>query len=329
MAVAMEEGALSGYAGRLAAALAIPEQFRYSAVDLFAGCGGLSLGFEATGVETVGYEVDAACIETYNANLKGQCVMERLAEGTAVPDADIVMGGPPCQPFSTRGRLRGRDDSRNGFPAFISAVRRIRPRLFLFENVQGLMDRNRAYLDVVIGTLKELGYMVACRGVDASLYGVPQRRMRLVCVGTLGRPFSFPDAGGRALTAGEAIGDLLDRPADASLFLTPSMDRYIEKYERSSSCRTPRDLHLDAPARTLTCRNLGGATGDMHRVRLKDGRRRRLTVPEAARLQSFPDWFRFCGTESRQYRQIGNAVPPLLARALAEAAVRHLDGMQK
>ena len=85
-------------------------------------------------------------------------------------------------------------------------------------------------------------------------------------------------------------------------------------------------MHLDRPARTVTCRNLAGATSDMHRVRLPDGRRRRLTVGEGARLQSFPDWFRFSGNEYEKFGQIGNAVPPLFARALALSAAKCLVG---
>lgn len=80
-----------------------------------------------------------------------------------------------------------------------------------------------------------------------------------------------------------------------------------------------RDLYADRPARTFTCRNLAGATSDMQRVRLPDGRRRRIVQREAARLQSFPDWFEFCGNEAQQFTQIGNAVPPLLAYQLAQA----------
>jgi len=105
--------------------------------------------------------------------------------------------------------------------------------------------------------------------------------------------------------------------SDESKFLTPSMDKYVAKYEKASACINPRDLYPDKPARTLTCRNLAGATGDMQRVRLKDGRRRRVTVDEAARLQSFPDWFEFTGNETSKFNQIGNAVPPLLAWHLA------------
>ena len=97
------------------------------------------------------------------------------------------------------------------------------------------------------------------------------------------------------------------------------MDKYISNYEIASSCINPRDLYPNRPARTLTCRNLAGATGDMQRIRLHDGRRRRILVREAARLQSFPDWFEFSGTETQQFYQIGNAVPPLLAYNLALA----------
>lgn len=107
------------------------------------------------------------------------------------------------------------------------------------------------------------------------------------------------------------------------------MDRYVANYERASKCIRPRDLHLDRPARTLTCRNLAGATGDMQRVLLPDGRRRRLLVREAARLQSFPDSFEFFGGETSRYNQIGNAVPPIFAWHLAKAVLRQLDVPQQ
>jgi DNA (cytosine-5)-methyltransferase 1 len=90
-------------------------------------------------------------------------------------------------------------------------------------------------------------------------------------------------------------------------------------------CIMPRDLHLDRPARTLTCRNLAGATGDMHRIKHADGTRRMLTVREAARLQSFPDWFKFQGPINSQFYQVGNAVPPLFAYKIAQAVKKYLQ----
>ncbi|MEM7656786.1 MAG: DNA cytosine methyltransferase, partial [Bacteroidota bacterium] len=90
----------------------------------------------------------------------------------------------------------------------------------------------------------------------------------------------------------------------------------------------PRDLYLDRPARTLTCRNIAGATGDMHRIKLPDGRRRRLTVREAARLQSFPDWFQFAGSETSAFNQIGNAVAPLFAYELAQEVKKYIASLE-
>ena len=137
--------------------------------------------------------------------------------------------------------------------------------------------------------------------------------------------FQFPQISAKRITAGEALGELAFQVLPDSKFLTPSMDKYIAKYEKASCCKRPRDLHLDKQARTLTCRNLAGATGDMHRIKLPDGRRRRLSIREAARLQSFPDWFEFYGSETSSYNQIGNAVSPLLAFYLAKSVRNYLE----
>ena len=290
-------------------------------LDLFAGCGGLSLGFEAAGFETIGYECVEAAVNTYNNNLKGHCYCDMLKVGYDYPDIDkigIVIGGPPCQPFSRIGSQRGIEDARDGFPIFIDAIKRILPKVFLFENVQNILGRHKWYLDMIIKELQNLGYIVEYRVLNAVNYGVPQNRERLITVGYKSS-FHFPKEDRNRVTVGEAIGDLMYNYDENSKFLTPAQDKYIAAYEEKSCCTRPRDLYPDAPARTLTCRNLAGATSDMHRVRLKDGRRRRITQREAARLQSFPDWFEFFGNETRQFTQIGNAVPPVLAFKLAMA----------
>ena len=315
----------SDYVSRINSVLVPSRRPRHTVLDLFAGCGGLSLGFESAGFRSSGIESDARCCETYNGNLLGRCENAVITPGTDFPDADVVVGGPPCQPFSVFGRQEGVGDPRNGFPSFVGAVRRMRPRAWMFENVRGMMYRSRGYLESVLADLRGLGYTVDCRMLNAVDYGVPQNRLRVIAVGHRGG-FEFPEGDSRQVTAGEAVGGTARTIGRDPKFLTPGMDKYVAVYERKSQLVTPRDLHLDRPARTVTCRNLAGATSDMHRVRLPDGRRRRLTVGEGARLQSFPDWFRFSGTETDTFNQIGNAVPPLFARALAQSVARCLGG---
>ena len=296
----------------------------FTALDLFAGCGGLALGFESAGFETIGFEMDADGCATYRHNLRGACHEVFLTPETIYPTADIVIGGPPCQPFSVGGHQLGLNDARDGFPAFVAAVAQVKPKLFMFENVRGLLYKNKWYLDEIVAKMEALGYVVDCYLVNAVDYLVPQNRERVMVIGHDGT-FTFASDKHVRISAGTALGALASGiPADAS-FLTASMDEYVAKYERASKCINPRDLDLGRPARTLTCRNLAGATGDMQRVKLPDGRRRRLSIREAARLQSFPDWFRFFGSTTSQFNQIGNAVPPMLAYALATAIRQYLS----
>jgi DNA (cytosine-5)-methyltransferase 1 len=303
--------------------------FPYHALDLFAGCGGLSLGFEAAGIDTTGFEMDAYAVATYNANLHGRCYARKLTAAVDFLDSvtkpvDLIIGGPPCQPFSVGGHQKGLEDSRDGFPIFINTVAALQPRMFLFENVRGMLYSNKWYLDQVVAELRGLGYVVEAKLFNVVNYGVPQNRERVIVVGHRGN-FQFPLPQRRKVTVGEAIGDTMNLLLDEAKLLTPSQDQYVKNYEIASKCVNPRDLYADRPSRTVTCRNLAGATGDMHRVRLPDGRRRRVVVREGARIQSFPDWFNFQGPESKQFYQIGNAVPPLFAYQLAHAVRAALD----
>ena len=172
--------------------------------------------------------------------------------------------------------------------------------------------------------LEALGYIVDAKILNAVHYGVPQNRERLIVIGHKGG-YEFPKPLNYTVTVGEALGEMAWTTPPESRFLTESMDTYVAKYEKASYCKVPRDLHLDKPSRTLTCRNIAAPTGDMMRIRLPDGRRRRILIREAARLQSFPDWFTFTGSETSQYYQIGNAVPPLLAYAIADSVKIHLE----
>ena len=297
-------------------------------LDLFAGCGGLSLGFEAQGFETIGFEQDKDGCATYEKNLEGLCIRTILTSETPLPPASVVIGGPPCQPFSVIGKQAGIADIRDGFPIFISAVNRLQPELWLFENVRGLFYRNKEYLEIILDELRKLNYVVDVKLLNAADYGVPQNRERVFVVGHRGQ-FHFPKEQSRRLTAGEAIANTATIAPPESKFLTSSMDKYVAAYEKASSCITPRDLHLGKPARTLTCRNLGGATSDMQRICLPDGRRRRLLIQEALRLQSFPDWFDVQGNETSRFKQVGNAVPPLMAFHMAASVREYLDTVER
>jgi DNA (cytosine-5)-methyltransferase 1 len=293
-------------------------------LDLFAGCGGLALGFEASGFRTLGFEANADCCATYNSNLHGRCVEEFLTPETEFPSADVIIGGPPCQPFSVGGNQRGLEDSRDGFPAFVAAVEKLNPRLWMFENVRGLLYKNKWYLDQVLRRLERCGYIVDVKLLNASNYLVPQNRERLIVVGHKGG-FAFPEKSHKTITAGQALGGFLFSEPDEGKYLSASMDDYVARYEKASKCINPRDLAPNRPSRTITCRNLAGATGDMQRIKLPSGKRRRLSVREGARLQSFPDWFKFCGTEGSQFNQVGNAVPPMFAYGLAQSVRTYLD----
>lgn len=299
------------------------------ALDLFAGCGGLALGFEAAGFETIGFEMDQDACATYNDNLSGRCHQLFLTpDAELVPERkiDIIIGGPPCQPFSVVGHQRGRHDDRNGFPAFLGAIRRYQPKLALFENVRGMLYRNRGYFEQIRAEMRDLGYAVSWRILNAVDFGVPQNRERLVTVAHR-TEWKFPVPSGRAnrVTAGDALAGLRTPDQESIRFLTPSMDKYVAAYEARSQCINPRDLNMDKPSRTVTCRNLAAATADMLRIKMLDGRRRMLTEREGARLQSFPDWFAFSGPPAKRFEQIGNAVAPLFAKALGIAAMGTLS----
>jgi len=299
----------------------------FTVSELFAGCGGLGLGFAAAGFRTVGYEMNSDACQTYRANLGGHCEEVILTTEAEIKNADVLVAGSPCQPFSTTGKKGGASDRRDGFPTLIAAVKRIRPTALVLENVPALQSEHSEYLDWLTHSLRRLGYLVQAELLNAADFGVPQNRRRLsVVAAKLTNNFPKPTHAKTPHTVRDALGSMAVRKPAGAEFVTSKMWKYIQSYESKCRCKNPRDLNIDAPARTLTCRNIAGATGDMIRLKLPDGSRRRITVREAARLQSFPDWYRFCGSKTSQFTQVGNAVPPLLAKAVASSLMASLVG---
>ena len=297
-------------------------------VDLFSGAGGMSAGFSRAGWDVVAVERDAAACAVHAKNLPSSRVYKHTITEEAplppdllqsLPPVGALVGGPPCVGFSRTGSQRGDADPRNGIPAFLRAVTMLSPSCVAMENVETLLRRHKPTLDAAVHRLQAEGYGVAYRVLDASAYGVPQRRRRLVLLAGKGWLPTFPPAlETPPPTVGEALAQLHSFTTRVeSLQLTARQEQYVAAYERRSSCANPRDLIPGKVARTLTCQNLGNATSDMARLRLEDGSRRQLTVAEAGALQGFPPVFDFGPSRRAAMRMIGNALPPPLAFHIA------------
>ena len=342
---------------------------RLSAISLFTGAGGLDLGFEAAGFDTaVAVEMDARCVETLQTNRPwpviardvGHVTTEELLTtgGLSVGEADVLIGGPPCQPFSksgfwATGEARRLDDPRaTTIDHYLRILEEARPRAFLLENVEGLGFRGKdeglnRIREAVAAINKRYGtaYKPQVAVLNAADYGVPQMRRRLIVVAARdGKLFQFPepthvspevarlgDSRPRWLTAWDALHDLPE-PRDASLSLKgkwagllpsiPEGQNYLHHTERGGGERLfgwrrrfwsfLLKLAKDQPAWTLQAQP-GPATGPFHWTN------RRLSMREMARLQTFPDDFTVLGSVIDAQRQLGNAVPSLLAEVLARA----------
>lgn len=352
--------------------------------DLFAGAGGLSLGFCEERFEmTVAVEHDAACASTYRAlhkrwnDHRGAAGRRQAAVNLHEQDIctvdfrqfrgelDVVIGGPPCQPWSLGGLRHGGADPRDGFPQFARALYEASPGAFVLENVSGLVrGATRPAFELIVKVLRgelplsellgdqvnhraRLGYEVVWRVLQAADFGVPQNRQRLFVVGTNGGiaftwppPTCGPGLPRAHVPAGSVIGALPrgePNPSIVTYASNPSLRP--DPYHGHVFNGGGRPIDLSKPAPTMLASMGGnktpwvdtaGLVPEYHAHLLGGGAprkgavqgARRITVAEAAALQSFPAWVHFSGPRSSQYRQVGNAVPPALARAIA----RQLSG---
>jgi DNA (cytosine-5)-methyltransferase 1 len=355
-------------------------------IDLFAGAGGLSLGFEQAGFDVVAaVEIDPIHCATHEFNFPNCATLcrdvsklsggeIRAAAGIGKRDVDAVFGGAPCQGFSMIGQ-RALDDPRNSLVKhFVRIVREISPRYFVFENVKGLtLGTHKRFLDELVRALsRDYDILLPYRVLNAADHGVPQDRRRLFLVGArkgFGLPV-YPDTAKR-ITCAEAIADIPDAEQFRELLWTDSVEAdfrtpsayarllretgnkpshlgYRRRYDPhllTSSARaehTPlsrKRFAATEPGRTEpvsrfhkldphgVCNTLRAGT-NTDRGAFTSPRpihylyNRCITVREAARLHSYPDWFRFHVTKWHGFRQIGNSVPPMLARAVAGEIVK-------
>lgn len=373
-------------------------------IDLFAGAGGMSLGFEQAGFDiAAAVEIDPVHCAIHKFNFPNTPVISRsvvglsgaeirLAAGIGSRPVDCVFGGPPCQGFSLIGQ-RVLDDPRNSLVLeFVRIVAELDAKTFVFENVKGLtVGKHRAFLDELVKAFDAVGYDVQLpwHVLNASSFGVPQHRERLILFGakkgTALPSYPFPSTNAadekRAIpglpngpTCKEAIGDLPDADGFATLIESDAVRTTAfgkpSAYAAEMRCLTNDAWHygyvrewspeaLTSSARTthtaISIRRFGetkpgnvepisrffklSPTGLSNTLRAgTDGARgaftsprpihfsrdRCITVREMARLHGFPDWFRLHATKWHGARQIGNAVPPPLARAIAQSVIKAL-----
>jgi DNA (cytosine-5)-methyltransferase 1 len=362
---------------------------RPTAVDLFCGAGGLSLGLERAGFDVlVGADSDDWAVRTHDANLPGMSWCGDLNDPTelintlrlwGVDHVDLLAGGVPCQPFSRAGgsRIRelvasgaraGHDARADLWSSFIQVAEVLRPQAVLVENVPDLPRWNDgAVLLGLYESLQALGYRVEARILDGFRHGVPQHRQRLILIGMSdGRRPAWPEPNAALVSLRDAIGDLPPIPRAQRAECLPYdarrqtssfqevMRRDIADHElelvyehlsrdvRSDDMEAFRLLqegqtYVDLPERLRRyrsdvftdkykrlawdelCRSITAHIAKDGYWYIHPDQHRTLSIREAARVQSFPDHFRFAGTQTHRYRQIGNAVPVLLAEAIGRS----------
>lgn len=303
----------------------------YKVISLFSGCGGMDLGFLGDFESLSQYypslpfqivwanEINTSACRTYRRNI-GCHIYEgdvwSLIDNAPL-EADIVIGGFPCQDISVNGKGAGISGKRSGlYRAMVEMVKRARPRLFLAENVKGLlMKRHERDLRQVISDFSALGYKVSLGLYNAADYGVPQTRERVFIVGTAGflpefNPPKPTHSKEHYLTAFDAIDDLVKEP-----------ENHLINHTWSRANKSPdqgsRKLISDRPGYTIRAECHGN-------IQWHYSLKRRISMREAARIQSFPDNFIFESKLRETERQIGNAVPPVLAWHMAHSVASYL-----
>jgi len=312
-------------------------------VSLFSGGGGLDLGFEQAGFKTLKcVDNDPEACKTLRLNRPNWDVFEGSVEAWLDSDdirkyigVDGVIGGPPCQGFSVAGKSDPNDARNKLWKQYFRVVNLLLPTFIVVENVPGMASkRNVHQLEEMVEAFQSIGYCLEYGILDAADFGVPQRRKRIIMLGCRGARLSLPlPMSSQLVTVEEAIGDI------AGLYDLPNhcppkhADRVVERWRKLKPGELDyeyRRQRLDKDDVSPTIR-AGGSLGPSGKhlagfhPPIHYSLPRQLTVREAARIQGFPDDWVFGGSKTAAGRQVGNAVPPPLAKAIAESISNKLQ----
>jgi DNA (cytosine-5)-methyltransferase 1 len=313
-------------------------------ISLFSGCGGLDLGFQARGIQPVAFvERDAACIDTLKTNHPHVPVLDNIVAADwsqfVSKRIDVVVGGPPCQSFSTAGKRRGLDDSRGlMIQEYLRCVKSLKPQFLIMENVKGILSFDvdgGPFSDWFMRRASKLGYTTRYHVMNANHYGSPQKRERVIFVGykNSGQVRDPVEIHPRPVLS-DVIRDLEEDVGECASFskrfssimkhvpeggcwrdLPPRIrDEAMGNATRSSGGLTAfyRRLSYDRPSPTLVTSPTQRATTLCHPVKTRP-----LSIAEYRRIQGIPDDYTLCGSRTDKYRMLGNAVPVQLGTAIA------------
>lgn len=341
----------------------------HNVIDLFCGCGGLSLGFEQAGYNVLlGIDNWKDALVTFKHNHHGSETMcadlmklnpKEVEEKIGKQNVDVIIGGPPCQGFSIAGKRIVDDDRNKLYKSYVRMVDYFKPKAFVLENVPNILTIGDSIIKhTIIADFEALGYKVVNKVLLASDYGVPQNRRRAFFVGLLsGKDFIYPEPTiEQRVTSEQALSDLPENSLpDGTSYPIAPLSEYQRLIRKGSSGVYNHDItiHTEQTQRIIAMVPDGGNyknlpeelqqtrkvhiawtrlnsktpsitidTGHRHHFHYKYNRI--PTVRESARIQSFPDTVLFLGSKTSQYKQVGNAVPPLMAKAIAEQLSKQL-----
>lgn len=309
--------------------LRCPTNGMVNVLDLYSGAGGMSLGLENAGLNVVaGVDYDADAVKTYNDNFEHNGIQENLEKvgpkefrekyDIRPDNIDVISGGPPCQGFSRSNLDKSVNDSRNNLVfTFADYVKFYKPEKFIMENVAGLKSFNGGNtLKSLSDEFEDMKYNVSIFELNAENYGVAQSRKRLFIIGDKTENPKRPKKNDKKIPVSDVLENI---PNDCDNIERNHNAETVSKYEHASAGDTPhggcspRILYDDRPSWTITVSD-GKTPIHPHEPRM-------LTPREIARIQSFPDDFKFSGATGRtkKCRQVGNAVPPKLAKAIGKS----------